>query len=266
MDHHMHHHAPPLHWGYSGTPPSSHAAVHNTWVPPPSRSLKRSISESDCDDNYSETSSKEWVSIIIIHVVFFVVVENHRRGRVPYRSLCNIVQCWFFILNRHNNSCEVRTNRKKYFSPFIFFSSSNNFHFSFSSVHSTSPKDNDSCQHLSRKKRRGVIEKKRRDRINSSLSELKRLVPSAYEKQGSSKLEKAEILQLTVDHLKTLHSKGMLLYKFDLSLRIFRDFFTDKLVHIHISDSFASHRPQCIIWLIEQYAFNVLQPVLNTVI
>lgn len=82
------------------------------------------------------------------------------------------------------------------------------FFFSFS-VHRTSPKDNDSCQHLSRKKRRGVIEKKRRDRINSSLSELKRLVPSAYEKQGSSKLEKAEILQLTVDHLKTLHSKGI---------------------------------------------------------
>lgn len=61
---------------------------------------------------------------------------------------------------------------------------------------------------LTRKKRRGVIEKKRRDRINLSLSELKRLVPTAYEKQGSAKLEKAEILQLTVDHLKTLHAKG----------------------------------------------------------
>lgn len=81
----------------------------------------------------------------------------------------------------------------------------------------TSPKetDADSCQHLSRKKRRGVIEKKRRDRINSSLSELKRLVPSAYEKQGSSKLEKAEILQLTVDHLKSLHSKGTCLRCFN---------------------------------------------------
>lgn len=77
---------------------------------------------------------------------------------------------------------------------------------------STSPKDGDSCQHLSRKKRRGVIEKKRRDRINLSLTELKRLVPSAYEKQGSAKLEKAEILQLTVDHLKALHSKGKTIY------------------------------------------------------
>jgi len=78
----------------------------------------------------------------------------------------------------------------------------------------TSPGESDSCQLMSRKKRRGVIEKKRRDRINLSLSELKRLVPSAYEKQGSAKLEKAEILQLTVEHLKTLNSKG----KFHLML------------------------------------------------
>lgn len=68
----------------------------------------------------------------------------------------------------------------------------------------------DSCQLLSRKKRRGVIEKRRRDRINTSLTELRRLVPSAFEKQGSAKLEKAEILQMTVDHLKMLHAKGEL--------------------------------------------------------
>lgn len=72
---------------------------------------------------------------------------------------------------------------------------------------------NDSCSAsgsggMTRKRRRGIIEKRRRDRINHSLSELRRLVPSAYEKQGSAKLEKAEILQLTVDHLKMLHTKG----------------------------------------------------------
>lgn len=72
---------------------------------------------------------------------------------------------------------------------------------------SQSPLD-DGCHTNNRKKRRGVIEKKRRDRINSSLVELKRLVPSAFEKQGSAKLEKAEILQLTVDHLRSLHAKG----------------------------------------------------------
>lgn len=66
-----------------------------------------------------------------------------------------------------------------------------------------------SCPVSARKKRRGVIEKRRRDRINNSLTELRRLVPAAYEKQGSAKLEKAEILQMTVDHLKYLHAKGI---------------------------------------------------------
>ncbi|XP_051927224.1 hairy/enhancer-of-split related with YRPW motif protein 1 [Hippocampus zosterae] len=63
-----------------------------------------------------------------------------------------------------------------------------------------------SIQVQARKRRRGIIEKRRRDRINNSLSELRRLVPSAFEKQGSAKLEKAEILQMTVDHLKMLHA------------------------------------------------------------
>ncbi|XP_077404011.1 hairy/enhancer-of-split related with YRPW motif protein 1 [Vanacampus margaritifer] len=65
-----------------------------------------------------------------------------------------------------------------------------------------------SVQVQARKRRRGIIEKRRRDRINNSLSELRRLVPSAFEKQGSAKLEKAEILQMTVDHLKMLHAAG----------------------------------------------------------
>ncbi|KAK5879606.1 hypothetical protein CesoFtcFv8_022707 [Champsocephalus esox] len=65
-----------------------------------------------------------------------------------------------------------------------------------------------STQVTARKKRRGIIEKRRRDRINSSLSELRRLVPSAFDKQGSGKLEKAEILQMTVDHLKLQATAG----------------------------------------------------------
>uniref|UniRef100_T1JGK4 Hairy/enhancer-of-split related with YRPW motif protein n=1 Tax=Strigamia maritima TaxID=126957 RepID=T1JGK4_STRMM len=89
-----------------------------------------------------------------------------------------------------------------------------------------SSQGSDSCQMQTRKKRRGLIEKRRRDRINSSLTELRRLVPAAFEKQhtnaeypldvrsllspqGSAKLEKAEILQMTVDHLKMLHTKGL---------------------------------------------------------
>ncbi|XP_052861310.1 hairy/enhancer-of-split related with YRPW motif protein [Anopheles cruzii] len=152
MEHHLplhhhaaahHHHGTPLHWGYStpgATSTPTHAAAgavgnnNNTWTPPSSKGLKRTLSESDCEDLYSEEESS----------------KEH-----------------------------------------------------------TSPGESDSCQLLSRKRRRGVIEKKRRDRINSSLTELKRLVPSAYEKQGSAKLEKAEILQLTVDHLKALHARGI---------------------------------------------------------
>lgn len=70
------------------------------------------------------------------------------------------------------------------------------------------PPGSDTGASISRKKRRGIIEKRRRDRINNSLTELRRLVPTAFEKQGSAKLEKAEILQMTVDHLKMLHAKG----------------------------------------------------------
>nr|XP_019961992.1 PREDICTED: hairy/enhancer-of-split related with YRPW motif protein 2 [Paralichthys olivaceus] len=65
-----------------------------------------------------------------------------------------------------------------------------------------------STQVMARKKRRGIIEKRRRDRINNSLTELRRLVPTAFEKQGSAKLEKAEILQMTVDHLKMMQASG----------------------------------------------------------
>ncbi|MBN3326478.1 HEY2 protein, partial [Atractosteus spatula] len=73
-------------------------------------------------------------------------------------------------------------------------------------IRSSSPTT--TSQVMARKKRRGIIEKRRRDRINNSLSELRRLVPTAFEKQGSAKLEKAEILQMTVDHLKMLQATG----------------------------------------------------------
>lgn len=81
-------------------------------------------------------------------------------------------------------------------------------HIKASFVRCTSPTTTTTTQVNARKKRRGIIEKRRRDRINNSLSELRRLVPTAFEKQGSAKLEKAEILQMTVDHLKMLQSTG----------------------------------------------------------
>lgn len=117
----------------------------------------------------------------------------------------------------------------------------------FISFFSPSSVENDSCQLSSRKKRRGVIEKKRRDRINSSLSELKRLVPSAFEKQGSAKLEKAEILQLTVDHLKTLHSKGELCF-----LSLFFIFFAAADFYLKITEPFYE-----VLWLQSRDEHNI---------
>ncbi|KAJ8335896.1 hypothetical protein SKAU_G00392380 [Synaphobranchus kaupii] len=67
-----------------------------------------------------------------------------------------------------------------------------------------------------------VIEKRRRDRINRCLNELGKTVPMALAKQNSGKLEKAEILEMTVQYLRALHSadfprgreKGELLAEF----------------------------------------------------
>lgn len=48
------------------------------------------------------------------------------------------------------------------------------------------------------------MEKRRRDKINNSLIELKSLVPTAKAREASEKLEKAQILKLTVDYLKSI--------------------------------------------------------------
>uniref|UniRef100_A0ACB8GC40 Uncharacterized protein n=1 Tax=Sphaerodactylus townsendi TaxID=933632 RepID=A0ACB8GC40_9SAUR len=64
--------------------------------------------------------------------------------------------------------------------------SENNYsgHSASSGIRSNSPTT--TSQIMARKKRRGIIEKRRRDRINNSLSELRRLVPTAFEKQSLS--------------------------------------------------------------------------------
>ncbi|CAH1775904.1 unnamed protein product, partial [Owenia fusiformis] len=59
---------------------------------------------------------------------------------------------------------------------------------------------------LARRANKPLMEKKRRERINSCLSELKHLVLTAMKKDTSyhSKLEKADILEMTVKHLRNL--------------------------------------------------------------
>ncbi|KAK2566282.1 Transcription factor HES-1-A [Acropora cervicornis] len=61
----------------------------------------------------------------------------------------------------------------------------------------------------SRKASKPIMEKKRRARINESLNELKTLILEAMRKDNScySKLEKADILEMTVQHLKNLKNQ-----------------------------------------------------------
>lgn len=51
--------------------------------------------------------------------------------------------------------------------------------------------------------RKPVVEKMRRDRINSSIEQLKLLLEKEFQRhQPNSKLEKADILEMTVSYLK----------------------------------------------------------------
>ena len=63
-----------------------------------------------------------------------------------------------------------------------------------------------------RKVMKPLIEKKRRARINSCLDELKDLMVFALQTEGESisKLEKADVLELTVNHLRKLKRQQML--------------------------------------------------------
>ncbi|NXE23598.1 HES5 factor, partial [Ardeotis kori] len=53
------------------------------------------------------------------------------------------------------------------------------------------------------KLRKPVVEKMRRDRINSSIEQLKLLLEKEFQRhQPNSKLEKADVLEMTVSYLK----------------------------------------------------------------
>merc|ERR1712032_1070486 len=73
-----------------------------------------------------------------------------------------------------------------------------------------------------------LIEKKRRARINSCLDELKDLMVFALQTEGESisKLEKADVLELTVNHLRKLKRQQMLSLNPALDLDRFHAGFT----------------------------------------
>ncbi|XP_054716125.1 transcription factor HES-4-A-like [Uloborus diversus] len=62
-----------------------------------------------------------------------------------------------------------------------------------------------------RRSTKPIMEKRRRARINNSLSELKNLILDALKKDNArhSKLEKADILEMTVKHLQSLQMQQM---------------------------------------------------------
>merc|ERR1712213_21865 len=79
-----------------------------------------------------------------------------------------------------------------------------------------------------RKVMKPLIERKRRARINSCLDELKDLMVFALQAEGESisKLEKADVLELTVNHLRKLKRQQMLSLNPALDLDRFHAGFT----------------------------------------
>eukprot|EP00096_Caligus_rogercresseyi_P007063 TRINITY_DN2438_c1_g1_i1.p1 TRINITY_DN2438_c1_g1~~TRINITY_DN2438_c1_g1_i1.p1 ORF type:complete len:522 (+),score=154.02 TRINITY_DN2438_c1_g1_i1:16-1581(+) len=51
-----------------------------------------------------------------------------------------------------------------------------------------------------------IIEKRRRDRMNNCLADLSRLIPSSYSKKERGRIEKTEIIEMAIRHLKNLQA------------------------------------------------------------
>ncbi|XP_018327707.1 transcription factor cwo isoform X2 [Agrilus planipennis] len=49
-----------------------------------------------------------------------------------------------------------------------------------------------------------IIEKRRRDRMNNCLADLSRLIPAEYLKKGRGRIEKTEIIEMAIKHMKYL--------------------------------------------------------------
>ena len=51
-----------------------------------------------------------------------------------------------------------------------------------------------------------IIEKRRRDRMNNCLADLSKLLPEACVKKGRGRIEKTEIIEMAIQHLKHLQA------------------------------------------------------------
>uniref|UniRef100_A0A336KX33 CSON001608 protein n=1 Tax=Culicoides sonorensis TaxID=179676 RepID=A0A336KX33_CULSO len=52
-----------------------------------------------------------------------------------------------------------------------------------------------------------IIEKRRRDRMNSCLADLSRLIPPQYMRKGRGRVEKTEIIEMAIKHLRNLQNQ-----------------------------------------------------------
>merc|ERR1712172_100378 len=84
--------------------------------------------------------------------------------------------------------------------------------FNFDQIHHDSTVPTMSRTHQYRKVMKPLLERKRRARINKCLDELKDLMVFAVQSEGDAinKLEKADVLELTVQHLQKLKHQKML--------------------------------------------------------
>ncbi|XP_022245526.1 transcription factor cwo-like isoform X2 [Limulus polyphemus] len=53
-----------------------------------------------------------------------------------------------------------------------------------------------------------IIEKRRRDRMNNCLADLSRLIPTVYLKKGRGRIEKTEIIEMAIKHIKLLQAQS----------------------------------------------------------
>merc|ERR1719150_796446 len=49
-----------------------------------------------------------------------------------------------------------------------------------------------------------IVEKRRRDRMNSCLADLSRLIPTSYLSKGRGRVEKTEIIEMAIKHITDL--------------------------------------------------------------
>lgn len=52
-----------------------------------------------------------------------------------------------------------------------------------------------------------IIEKRRRDRMNSCLADLSRLIPTQYQRKGRGRIEKTEIIEMSIRYMKQLQNQ-----------------------------------------------------------